>query len=94
MGYSSRQLIFQMAGSFLPVIGGSSVVSAVLGCIYMPYLNNLIFSMVGAMKNYCEVSFGVLILFALIQTVISFVLCICLALPVKKISAYSLIKDV
>lgn len=93
MGYSSRQLIFQMAGSFLPVIGGASLMSAVLGCIYLPNLNNIIFSMVGAMKNYCEVSLGTLILFGLIQTGISFILCIWLALPARKISAYSLIKD-
>ncbi|MBQ3513221.1 MAG: FtsX-like permease family protein [Lachnospiraceae bacterium] len=93
MGYSSRQLIFQTAGSFLPVIGGAAILSALLGCVYMPHINNLIFSMVGAMKNDCEVSIGILLLFALLQTGISFVLCIWLALPIRKISAYSLIKD-
>ena len=93
MGYSSRQLIFQTAGSFLPVIGGAAILSALLGCVYMPHINNLIFSMVGAMKNDCEVSIGILLLFALLQTGISFVLCIWLALPIRKISSYSLIKD-
>ena len=93
MGYTNWQLIMQMAGSFLPVSSVAVLLSAVLGLIYMPMINQFIFQTVGAMKNSLEVSFVFLILFALAQIAMNFVISICLAMPIRKISAYSLIKE-
>ena len=93
MGYRNSQLMIQTAGSFLPVLGGAVLLSSVLALIYMPYINQFIFQTVGAMKNNMEVSFPFLMMFALVQIVVEFLISIGLTMPIRKISAYSLIKE-
>lgn len=93
MGYSNLQLIIQMAGSFFPVSFMAVSLSAVLGMIYMPVINQMIFQMIGAMKNNFCVSLTFLLIFAALQMLLHFVISIGLSLPIKKISAYSLIKE-
>lgn len=93
MGYSNRQLIMQIVGSFLPVsfIAVSSAILA--GLWYLPVVDRCIFRIVGAMKNNCEVSLLFLMLIGSLQILVFFLISICLSLPIKKISAYSLIKE-
>lgn len=93
IGYSSRQLIVQSAGSFLPVTIAASVISSLLGIIYVPMISKFIFGMIGAMKNHFEISLGFILMFAAAFTVVSFIISMLLASPIKKISAYSLIKE-
>ncbi len=93
IGYSNIQLILQIAGSFLPVSVAAILISAVAGLWYMPVINGMLFQMIGAMKNNMEVSFVYLLLFAICQIAIDFVISVCLALPIRKISAYSLIRE-
>lgn len=93
MGYSNLQLIIQMAGSFLPVSFIAILSSALSGLLYLPAINQGIFQMIGAMKNNFEVSLTFLLLAAFLQILVNFVISICLSLPIKKISAYSLIKE-
>lgn len=93
IGYSNRQLMMQIAGSFLPVSIGAVLLSSALGLVYIPYMNRFIFSMVGAMKNNMEISFSFLMLFALLQIVINFVISFGLCMPIKKVSVCSLIKE-
>ena len=93
MGYSNWQLMIQMTGSFLPVSITAVLLSSVLALVYMPGINQLIFQTVGAMKNNMEVSFTFLIIFAVIQIVMNLGISICLTMPIKKISAYTLIKE-
>ena len=93
MGYRNSQLMIQTAGSFLPVLGGAVLLSSVLALIYMPYINQFIFQTVGAMKNNMEVSFPFLMMFALVQIVVEFLISMGLTMPIRKISAYSLIKE-
>lgn len=93
MGYSNLQLVMQIAGSFLPVSFMAIFSSALLGLWYLPAMNQGIFQMVGAMKNNFEVSFTFLLLVAFLQIFVNFIISICLSLPIKKISAYSLIKE-
>lgn len=93
IGYSNIQLILQIAGSFLPVSAAAILISAVAGLWYMPVINGMLFQMIGAMKNNLEVSFVFLMLFAICQIAIDFVISVCLALPIRKISAYSLIRE-
>ena len=45
------------------------------------------------MKNNMEVSFAFLMIFAFIQIVVNFIISISLTMPIKKISAYALIKE-
>lgn len=93
IGYTSGQLMLQTAGSFLPVTITAVLLSSVLGMIYMPYINQVIFSSVGAMKNNLEVSFLFLMAFAIVLIALNFIISICLTLPIRKISSYSLIKE-
>lgn len=93
MGYSNRQLIMQIAGSFLPVSIIGILSSALLGILYLPVINNGIFQAVGAMKNNFEISIVFLLLIAFLQIFINFIISIFLSMPVRKISAYSLIKE-
>lgn len=93
MGYSNIQLMFQIAGSFLPVSFLAVCSSAVAGLWYLPVLNSVIFRMIGAMKNNFRVSLPFLLLFAALQILINFIISVCLSLPIKKVSAYSLIKE-
>lgn len=93
MGYSSRQLILQMAGSFLPIVALAVLVSSVLALFYMPWMNQFIFQTVGAIKNNMEVSISILMLFAVALITATFAISIFLAMPIRRISAYSLIKE-
>lgn len=93
LGYSNRQLMMKIAGSFFPVSVAAILSSAVLGLWYMPIIDQVIFRMVGAMKNNFQISLAVLLLFAFVQVAINFVISLCLSMPIKNISAYSLIKE-
>lgn len=93
MGYSNKQLIMQIAGGFLPVTVVAVLSSALLGVLYLPVMNEMIFQTVGAMKNNFEISLVFLIGVAIIQIVVNFIISLCLATPIKKITAYSLIKE-
>lgn len=93
IGYTSRQLTIMTVTGFIPVVAVSAGVSAVLGLWYLPVINNEIFSQIGAIKNHFEVSIGILLVFAIIFTAVAFVLGVLLAAPIKKITAYSLLKE-
>ena len=93
IGYTSRQLIIMTASRFMPIVALSSVLSAVAGLWYLPAINHIILSSIGAIKNYFEVSILILLIFAIIFTAISFLISVLLAAPIKKITAYSLLKE-
>lgn len=93
MGYSNMQLIIQIAGSFLPVSFIAILLSILSGLWYIPAINQVIFQMVGAMKNNFEVPLIFLISVGLLQISVNFIISICLSWPIKKISVYSLIKE-
>lgn len=93
IGYSNWQLIIKITGNILPASILAILSSALLALIYMPVMNQLIFSMVGAMKNSLEVSVIWLLLFAFVQIAVNIIISICLARPIRKISVCSLIKE-
>lgn len=93
MGYTSWQLMVQTAGSFMPVSIGAILLSSVLALFYMPGIFGFIFEALGVMKNHMEISFGFLMLFAAIQIVINMIISFMLCMPIRKISAYALIKE-
>ncbi len=92
IGYSNLQLISQFIGSLLPASALGILVSSILGLFYIPYINNLIFEQIGAMKNNLEVSSTVLLVFGLLQVVVYILIGIFLSKPIRRISAYKLIK--
>lgn len=93
MGYTSSQLIRQTTGSFMPVSILAIVLSSVAALFYMPCIYDCIFQTLGIMKNNIEISFGFFMLFAAIQIVINIIISIILCMPIRKISAYMLIKE-
>lgn len=93
MGYTSSQLIIQTAGSFMPVSIIAIVLSSVLALFYMPAIYQFIFETLGVMKNNIEISFGFLMLFAVAQILVNIMISIILCMPIRKISAYALIKE-
>ena len=93
IGYTNRQLTIKTALSFIPVVAAASIISVIAGLWYLPAMNNIIFSLIGAVKNHFEVSVWILIVFAVVFTAVAFVISILLSAPIKKITAYSLLKD-
>ena len=93
MGFTSRQLIMQTVGSITPVVLIGSVLSAVLGIAYLPTMFGGIFSVIGAQKNNFEIPVYVLLIMAVILTIVNIVIGTLLCRPIKKITAYSLIKE-
>lgn len=93
MGYTSKQLILQTVGSFMPVSALATILSSAVALFYMPCIYQFIFQSIGAVKNNMEISLIFLLIFAVIQIIINVIISVILCMPVKKISAYSLIKE-
>ena len=93
IGYTSRQLTIITVTHFIPVVALSAILSAVAGIWYLPVINHTIFSQIGAIKNHFEVSIWILLIFAIIFTAVAFLISVLLATPIKKITAYSLLKE-
>ena len=93
MGYTSLQLILQTAGSFMPVTITAILLSSISALFYMPCIYQLIFEALGIMKNNIEISLGFLMLFATVQITVNIIISIILCMPIRKISAYTLIKE-
>lgn len=93
MGYTSSQLISQTAGSFMLMSIIATLLSSVLAMFYMPAVYGFIFEALGVMKNNIEISFGFLMLFAVAVILVNIIISIILCMPIRKISAYSLIKE-
>lgn len=93
IGYTNRQLTVKTASELIPVVAVASAISAIAGLWYLPAINNVIFSLIGAVKNQFEISVSILILFAVLFTAVAFGISVLLSAPVKKITAYSLLKD-
>lgn len=93
MGFTSNQLIMQTVGSITPFIFLGSLLSAVLGTLYLPVLFDGIFSVIGAIKNNFEIPLYILLCMAVILTAVNMVIGVLLCRPIKNITAYSLIKE-
>ena len=93
IGYTNRQLTIKTALGFIPVVAVASIISVIAGLWYLPAINNIIFSLIGAVKNHFEVSVWILIVFAVMFTAVAFVISVLLSAPIKKITAYSLLKE-
>ncbi len=93
IGYTSRQLTLMTAARFVPALALSAVLSAVTGIWYLPVINQFIFRQIGAIKNHFVISIWTLLVMALVFTAAAFFISVLLAAPIKKITAYSLLKE-
>ena len=85
--------MLQTISSLMPVSIAAIVLSGISALFYMPAIYRFIFEALGVMKNNIEISFGFLMLFAVIQILVSIMISIVLCMPIRKISAYALIKE-
>ena len=93
MGFTSRQLIIQTVGSITPVVLLGALLSSVLGIVYLPAMFDGIFSVIGAVKNNFEIPLYMLLVMALVLTAVNVIIGVILCRPIKRITAYSLIKE-
>lgn len=93
MGFTSRQLIIQTAGSITPVVLFGALFSALLGIAYLPAMFDGIFSVIGAMKNNFEIPLYMLLIMTVVLTVVNIIIGVILCRPIRKVTAYSLIKE-
>lgn len=93
MGFTSKQLVIQTAGSITPVVLFGALLSAILGIAYLPAMFDGIFSVIGAMKNNFDIPFYILLVMAVILTVVNIIISVILCRPIRRITAYSLIKE-
>jgi hypothetical protein len=77
----------------MPVSVAAILLSGVAAIFYMPVIYRVIFEALGVMKNSMEVSLGFLMLFAAVEIVLNLMISIMLCMPIRKISAYALIKE-
>ncbi|MCM1092297.1 MAG: ABC transporter permease [Muribaculum sp.] len=93
IGYTNRQLTVKTALEVIPVVAMASGISAIAGLWYLPAIDNVIFALIGAVKNHFEVSVWILLAFAVAFTAVAFIISVLLSAPIKRITAYSLLKD-
>lgn len=93
VGFTSRQLVVQTVGSITPVVLLGALLSALLGLFYLPAMFDGIFSVLGSMKNNFEIPPHTLLSMAVILTAVNMLIGMILCRPIKRITAYSLIKE-
>lgn len=93
MGYTTKQLIMQVSLSFLPVIIVGTIVGIIISYTSMNSILLVLFRQIGVMKVDFEIHLLILMLIGLVIGVFSFLISVMLSYKIKKISAYSLIKE-
>lgn len=93
MGYTTKQLIMQVSLSFLPVIIMGTIVGIIISYTSMNSILLLLFRQIGVMKIDFEINLSILVLIGLVICVFSFLISVMISYKIKKISAYSLIKE-
>ncbi|MBQ2938104.1 MAG: ABC transporter permease [Clostridia bacterium] len=91
MGYTSKNIIFQNAISFMPSI----ILSVISSCIISSFIVNpcltLIMSMFGVMKLTFDIPVMLIIFMGIGFVVVSFIFALILSLKIKKIEPYKLL---
>lgn len=93
LGWSNKQLIFQLIFGFIPVIILAAFLSILLAISLIPLLNQEVLGLVGVYKNHFQVSLGVLFLLALAFVGLNFAISLFLSRSIKTIVPYSLLTE-
>lgn len=92
IGYTSNNIVFQNAISFMPSI----ILSVITSCIISSFVVNpfitLVMSMFGIMKLTFEIPVMFIIFMGIAFVMVSFILAIILSLRIKKIEPYNLLR--
>ncbi len=93
VGYTSGNIVFQNAVSFMPSIILSTIISCIISCIVVnPYIG-LIMSMCGVMKVTFELPINLIVLFGIGFVILSFTFAVLLSRKTRKIEPYKLISE-
>ncbi|MCR8659913.1 ABC transporter permease [Paenibacillus endoradicis] len=93
IGYTTLQLMNQIAWSFVPVVIIGVVIGGVLGSFYTNKLLALLLSSVGIRSVNFVVNYPVIIVFCVMITLLAYVVSMLIARKIKHISAYELITE-
>lgn len=93
MGYTTRQLVLQTACSFVPTAIIATVLGAIIGRIYMNSILVGMLSSLGIMKMNFNMPTLMVVGSVIAIIVFTFLMSVFLSGKIKKISAYSLIKE-
>ena len=92
IGYTSKNIVFQNAISFMPSI----ILSVISSCIISSYIVNpfitLVMSMFGIMKLTFEIPVMMIIFMGIVFVIVSFIFALILSLRIKKIEPYNLLR--
>ena len=93
VGYTSRNVIFQNAISFMPSIIISVIISSIISYfVANPYLETII-RQFGVMKLTFDVPINLIIIMGIGFVIVSYLITILLSLKLRKIEPYNLLKD-
>lgn len=93
VGYTTKQLKYQMALSLAPVVFIGATLGGVFSFIFMNELIGILFQVIGIMKLAFVVPLILVLGVVIVIVVIAFLLAVALSGRIRKISAYSLMKD-
>jgi len=93
IGYTTLQLMNQIAWSFVPIVIVGVVIGGLLGSLYTNKLLALLLSSVGIRSVNFIVNYPVIITFCIIITLLAYVVSMLIARKIKHISAYELITE-
>lgn len=91
LGYTSRQLIFQTAASFMPIIIISTIVGLIIGSFAINPLMTIFLGGLGIMKSNFEIPFLFVTIAGITIVLFAFAYACLLSLKIKKIAPYELI---
>lgn len=90
LGYTDRQLMEQVAVSFVPSVLSGIVSGCILTAFSINHLSSLLFRGIGISQLAFEINGGVLFGMGACLTAYSFMICMAVAWRIRKISAYEL----
>lgn len=93
IGYENKQLVRQLVGGFIPSTIIATILGFIVSKIFMSNIYTAIFKAVGAYKVSFEYPFVVFLIVVVLLILSTIIIATILAKKIKKISAYSLIKD-
>lgn len=93
IGYTTLQLMNQIAWSFVPVVIVGVICGGILGCLYTNKMLALLLSSVGIRSVNFIVNYPVIIIFCIMITLLAYAVSMLIARKIRSISAYELITE-
>jgi len=93
IGYTTFQLMNQIAMSFVPIVIAGVVIGGLLGCLYTNSLLSLLLSSAGIRNVHFTVNMPMLFMLSAGIIVLAYLVSMLVSLRIKKISAYALITE-